>query len=179
VARNRAAPAEAQRDGPAVRLADARDLKWHLLRHAGRPARGRLLQNGLPPWETIHRWFVAWRDDGRFELISHALVMADRERVGRDACTTSAALRAIAKIRHTPLPSRHSALLEVAVATRAASKAESLEIVIASDLHTAFPATMSVRLGRATGLALERASQGPTTSNEGRRSDRRQRVAQR
>ena len=45
----------------------------------------RLLPNDLPPWETIYRWFAAWRDDGRFELINHALVMADRERVGRDA----------------------------------------------------------------------------------------------
>jgi transposase len=37
----------------------------------------------LPPWGTIYRWFAAWRDDGRFERINHALVMADRERVGR------------------------------------------------------------------------------------------------
>jgi transposase len=45
----------------------------------------RLLPNDLPPWGTIYRWFAAWRDDGRFERINHALVMADRERVGRDA----------------------------------------------------------------------------------------------
>jgi hypothetical protein len=30
------------------------------------------------PWETIYRWFAAWRGDGRFERINHALVMADR-----------------------------------------------------------------------------------------------------
>ena len=30
---------------------------------------------------TIYRWFAIWRDDGRFERINHALVMADRERV--------------------------------------------------------------------------------------------------
>jgi transposase len=40
----------------------------------------RLLPNDLPPWGTIYRWFAAWRDDGRFEKINHALVMADRER---------------------------------------------------------------------------------------------------
>jgi transposase len=45
----------------------------------------RLLPNDLPPWGTIYRWFAAWRDDGRFERINHALVMADRERVGRDS----------------------------------------------------------------------------------------------
>jgi putative transposase len=39
----------------------------------------------LPPWETIYRWFAAWRDDGRFERMNHALVMQHRERVGREA----------------------------------------------------------------------------------------------
>jgi putative transposase len=37
----------------------------------------RLLPKDLPPWETIYRWFAAWRDDGRFERMNHALVMAD------------------------------------------------------------------------------------------------------
>jgi transposase len=50
----------------------------------------RLLPNDLPPWETIYRWFAAWRDDGRFERMNHALVMADRERVGRDASPSAA-----------------------------------------------------------------------------------------
>jgi transposase len=50
----------------------------------------RLLPNDLPPWGTIYRWFAAWRDDGCFERINHALVMADRERVGRDASPTAA-----------------------------------------------------------------------------------------
>ena len=50
----------------------------------------RLLPSDLPPWETIYRWFAAWRDDGRFERINHALVMADRERVGRAASPSAA-----------------------------------------------------------------------------------------
>jgi putative transposase len=50
----------------------------------------RLLPNDLPPWGTIYRWFAAWRDDGRFERINHALVMADRERVGRAASPLAA-----------------------------------------------------------------------------------------
>ena len=33
---------------------------------------------------------AAWRDNGCFERINHALVMADRERVGRDASPTAA-----------------------------------------------------------------------------------------
>jgi Transposase DDE domain len=38
----------------------------------------------------IYRWFAAWRDEGRFERINHALVMADRERVGRNASPSAA-----------------------------------------------------------------------------------------
>jgi transposase len=43
----------------------------------------RLLPNDFPPWGTIYRWFAAWRDDGRFERINHALVMAAWRRVLR------------------------------------------------------------------------------------------------
>ena len=49
-----------------------------------------LLPNDFPPWETIYRWFAAWRDDGCFERLNHALVMVDRERVGRDASPSAA-----------------------------------------------------------------------------------------
>ena len=44
----------------------------------------------MPPWGTIYRWFAAFRDDGRFEKINHALVMADRERTGREASPSGA-----------------------------------------------------------------------------------------
>ena len=50
----------------------------------------RRLPKDLPPWGTIYRWFASWRDDGCFEQINHALVMADRERVGREASPTAA-----------------------------------------------------------------------------------------
>ncbi len=50
----------------------------------------RLLPNDFPPWGTIYRWFAVWRDDGRFERINPALVMADRERVGRNASPSAA-----------------------------------------------------------------------------------------
>src|SRR5258708_27881202 len=45
----------------------------------------RLLPTDFPPWGTIYRWFATFRDDGHFEAINHTLVMADRERVGREA----------------------------------------------------------------------------------------------
>src|ERR1700751_1871683 len=80
----------------------------------------RLLPNDLPPWETIYRWFAAWRDDGRFERMNHALVMADRERVGRDASPSAAIIysqrgKAPARLRcgqegqwaHAPRAGRH------------------------------------------------------------------------
>jgi putative transposase len=52
----------------------------------------RLLPSDLPPWGTIYRWFAAFRDAGRFEKINHLLVMADRERVGREASPTGAVI---------------------------------------------------------------------------------------
>jgi len=50
----------------------------------------RLLPSDLPPWSTIYRWFATFRDESRFEKINHALVMLDRERVGRQASPTGA-----------------------------------------------------------------------------------------
>lgn len=51
-----------------------------------------LLPRDFPPWRTVYRWFSAWRDSGLFETINHALVMADRERAGREASPTGAIL---------------------------------------------------------------------------------------
>jgi hypothetical protein len=48
------------------------------------------LPSDLPPWSTIYRWFAKFRDEGRFEKINHALVMRDRERIGRAASPTGA-----------------------------------------------------------------------------------------
>src|SRR5580765_3555849 len=50
----------------------------------------RLMPSDLPPWPTVYRWFAAWRDNGLFETINHALVMTDREHVGREASPTAA-----------------------------------------------------------------------------------------
>jgi transposase len=52
----------------------------------------RLLPSDLPPKSTVFRWFSLWRDTGLFETINHVLVMADRERVGREASPTAAVL---------------------------------------------------------------------------------------
>lgn len=50
----------------------------------------RLLPSDFPPWATVYRWFASFRDGSLFEKINHALVVADRERVGRAASPTAA-----------------------------------------------------------------------------------------
>ena len=50
----------------------------------------RQMPTDLPPWSTVYRWFAAWRDACVFERINHMLVMADRERVGRQASPSAA-----------------------------------------------------------------------------------------
>ena len=50
----------------------------------------RQLPKDLPPWSTVYRWFAAWRDACLFEKINQALVITDRERVGREASPLAA-----------------------------------------------------------------------------------------
>jgi transposase len=45
----------------------------------------RLVPRDLPPKSTVYRWCALWRDTRLFETLNHLLVMADPERVGRDA----------------------------------------------------------------------------------------------
>ena len=52
----------------------------------------RLLPSDFPPWSTICRWLAKFRDEARFEKINHALIMLDRERIGREACPTAATI---------------------------------------------------------------------------------------
>ena len=52
----------------------------------------RQMPRDLPPWNTVYRWFAAWRDSAVLEAINHALVMADRERAGRQASPSAAIL---------------------------------------------------------------------------------------
>lgn len=52
----------------------------------------RLLPSDLPPRSTAYRWFAAWRDAGLFERINQALLMQDRERVGREASPSAAVI---------------------------------------------------------------------------------------
>jgi putative transposase len=40
----------------------------------------------------VYRWFAHWRDTGLFERMNHLLVMADRERAGREASLSAAVI---------------------------------------------------------------------------------------
>lgn len=50
----------------------------------------RLLPTDFPPWQTVYRWFARFRDEAVFERMNHTLVMADRQRVGREASPSAA-----------------------------------------------------------------------------------------
>ena len=52
----------------------------------------RLIPKDLPPKSTAFGYFSRWRDAGVFETINHLLVMADRERVGREASPSAAVI---------------------------------------------------------------------------------------
>jgi putative transposase len=49
----------------------------------------RQLPKDFPPYSTVQGYFYAWVLDGRWELINHALVMASREKAGRQASPTA------------------------------------------------------------------------------------------
>jgi len=50
----------------------------------------RMLPKCFPPMTTVYGWFLRFRREGLFETINHHLVMADRERVGREASPSAA-----------------------------------------------------------------------------------------
>src|ERR1700710_2720321 len=49
----------------------------------------RQLPKDFPPYSTVQGYFYGWVLDGRWEMINHALVMASRERAGRQASPTA------------------------------------------------------------------------------------------
>jgi transposase len=52
------------------------------------------LPRDFPPPGIAHRWFLRLSRSGTFEQLAHALTVADRERVGREASPTAAVLDA-------------------------------------------------------------------------------------
>lgn len=52
----------------------------------------RLLPKDFPPMTTVYGWFLRLRREGLFKTINHHLVMADRERTGREASPSAAVI---------------------------------------------------------------------------------------
>src|SRR5215469_8525814 len=50
----------------------------------------RYLPSDFPPWPTVYYWFRRLSADGSWERVNHTLVMAARQRGGRDASPTAA-----------------------------------------------------------------------------------------
>ncbi len=49
----------------------------------------RQLPREFPPYSTVQGYFYQWIRDGRWEIINHALVMAAREKLGREPSPTA------------------------------------------------------------------------------------------
>ena len=54
--------------------------QWHLLPH------------DLPPWQTVYYYLRRWQEEGVWQHVHHTLVLADRERCGREASPSAAIL---------------------------------------------------------------------------------------
>lgn len=94
---------------------DLRDMEWELIapfmpaaRRLGRPrstdlrhvvdamlyiastgCQRRQLPREFPPYSTVQGHFYQWLRDGRREVMNHALVMASREKAGREPSPTA------------------------------------------------------------------------------------------
>jgi transposase len=50
----------------------------------------RLLPHDFPPWQTVYYYLRRWQVEGVWARIHHAVLTADRERVGREASPSAA-----------------------------------------------------------------------------------------
>jgi len=71
------------------RKTDLREIVNALLYMASSGGAWRLLPKDFPPFSTVQKYFYRWREDGLLRTISNTLVMAAREREGREASPTA------------------------------------------------------------------------------------------
>lgn len=71
---------------PHTRLRDVVDSIFYIVQSG---CQWRLLPKDFPPYTTVQRYFYAWRDNGTWQTINHALLMAVREAAGREASPTA------------------------------------------------------------------------------------------
>ena len=71
------------------RKTDLREVVNALLYMASSGGAWRLLPKDFAPFSTLQKYFYRWRDEGLLRTISNELVMAARERQGREASPTA------------------------------------------------------------------------------------------
>jgi putative transposase len=71
------------------RSTDLRAVVEALFYIASTGCQWRQLPKDFPPYSTVQGYFYKWVRQGRWEIINHALVMASREKAGREASPTA------------------------------------------------------------------------------------------
>jgi transposase len=71
------------------RSTDLRAVVEALLYIASTGCQWRQLPKDFPPYSTVQGYFYTWVRQGRWQIINHALVMALREKAGREASPTA------------------------------------------------------------------------------------------
>ena len=80
------------RAGGRPRKSTSRELVDAILYFLRAGVAWRLLPHDLPPWQTLYYYLRRWQREGVWEHIHHTLVMADRERNGREPSPSAAIL---------------------------------------------------------------------------------------
>jgi putative transposase len=73
-------------------------LGYAVLYFCERVLPGGCCPHDLPPWQTVYYYLRRWHEEGVRQHVYHALVLADRERCGREA-SPSAAIRNSQSVR--------------------------------------------------------------------------------
>lgn len=78
--------------GGRPRKADKRAIVEAILYFLRAGCAWRLLPHDFPPWQTVYYYLRRWEREGVWSKIHHTLVMADREREGREASPSAAVI---------------------------------------------------------------------------------------
>ena len=71
------------------RSADLRKMVEAIFYMLGSGCQWRMLPKDFPPYSTVQRFFYRWREEGLWQRVQHALVMAARVAEGREASPTA------------------------------------------------------------------------------------------
>lgn len=68
-------------------------------------------------WQTVYYYLRRWQEEGVWQHINHALVLADRERCGREASPSAAILDNLHSLSNDALHRRNLGLFRQSVRT--------------------------------------------------------------